>query len=114
MSAIDNPNFVRFVRAERNKRVQRNSSKPIHIPDSGIIPNFPPSLNKARTPQSIDGLGKFTATQRRRNQGAKPQGAQRFPMSVPKLGGYVKISSQIRPKGNSIRNGYVEHSRMRE
>jgi len=113
MSRIDHPDYIRFVRKERNLRVKRNSSKPIIIPSSGIIPNFPPELNKKSTPQGIDGITRFHQNDRKRNVGAKPQGSQRFPRAVPAMGGYVKVGANVHPKGNSIRQGYIEHSRVR-
>lgn len=110
MSRVDAPDFLRFIRQERNKRVARNSSRPILIPDSGIVPNFPPELNKAKKPQSIDGITKYAASERRRNIGAKPQGAQRFPQSVQRLGGYAKAPINRTTQGNSIRIGYIPTS----
>ena len=113
MSRIDQASYVKFVREERNKRVHRNSSKPIIIPDSGIIPRFAAELNRGKQPQSISGLSKFQVKQFHRNIGAKPQGAQRFPQSVPKLGGKAKIPLSASGTGNGVRIGYVPNNRMR-
>jgi hypothetical protein len=106
MSRVDNVNYLKVLQQERKSRVNRNSTRPVLVPNGSALPNFPVQLNKAKQPIK-NGLSRVKPFTHKRNIGAQPQGAQRFPKAVKSLGGAAKVPESACNKGNSIRIGYI-------
>lgn len=82
MSQLDDSRYRRQVRQQLEMRTKRNSTAPVMIPDSGVIPRFLNKVNGTAQPTQLGTTAFYQFRKSKENQGAKPVGSQRFPKSV--------------------------------
>lgn len=85
MSQLDDPIYQNRIREQIKQRTNRNSKKPIILPDSGVIPYFPAKINGGQQPNNLGHTGFYQYGKSTVNQGSKPVGKQRLPLSSQSL-----------------------------